>query len=491
MDENSTNFTTNPYVLGLRGNWRPKASYVHLAGRTKAFANNNSNIREDGVFTSYTPFYELTGGNWNIDKRNWTYTSSVVEFSPFGQALETIDALDRYSSSMFGYNQSLPVAVAANSRYRQIGFDGFEDYNYINCSDDHFKIAENATIVEDESHTGRRSVQVVADTPVIFSNVFTQECAELECEFNIDVVNQGFVCSRICGDIGNHCTSTLTTVGAVQPVQFEYNMVYGDESELDVEITEDINGITSMVLTSHSQTPSSIIVTVTDGTGCSQETVISINDQNSVVDIDTLCNLTFAELQSTVELVPALTSVTIPTPNSPNSVTTTTDALLASQANFSVNNGAGPYTFNYTVNQGSPTVVTTSNSINFEYSNDALIDVDIQVTDANGCSNTTTLNSANQACELRMTSTVTEVNTYLPPSGFPFGTYDLVETKYEYQFLYGAPPYNITYNLNNGSPTIATSPNSISFTVPVGGVLDVVINVTDDNGCTKQVNLIH
>ena len=181
LDENNEQFTTNPYVLGLKGTWRPKASYVHLAGRTQTFENNNSNIREDGVFTSYTPFYELDGGAWNINKQNWTYTSSVVEFSPYGQALETIDALDRYSASQFGYNQTLPIAVAANTRYRQLGFDGFEDYVYDNCSDNHFRLADGieTNVVDEDSHTGRKSIKVSSGSPVIYSTQLVTDCDPL------------------------------------------------------------------------------------------------------------------------------------------------------------------------------------------------------------------------------------------------------------------------------------------------------------------------
>lgn len=184
--------TTNPYVVGLKGNWRPKASYLHLTGRTQTYENTNSNIREDGVFTSFSPFYKLVGGNWNINRQNWTYTSSVTEFSPFGQALESVDPLNRYAANQYGYNQSAQIATAANTQYRQLGFDGFEDYDYENCSDNHFKVGMGATVVSNESHTGRRSLKVSAGSPVVYSTQIVEECnEEFPCTFTMEELEDG------------------------------------------------------------------------------------------------------------------------------------------------------------------------------------------------------------------------------------------------------------------------------------------------------------
>jgi hypothetical protein len=261
LDEEDAHFSTNPYVLGTRGTWRPKASYVHLAGRTQTFESGNSNIREDGMFTSFTPFYELNSGSWVIDKQNWTYTSSVVEFSPFGQALETIDALDRYSSSMFGYNQTLPIAVAANTRYRQLGFDGFEDYDYDNCSDDHFRLGENAEIVDDIAHTGRKAIKVQAGSPVVFSNVFTEDCEDGPCMKVRTSVSLSQACPRCVPSMPAHVNSAqlIPTLGQ-SPYQFDYDIIEGSPVII-------LNG-NMLEITNPSGEHISIKVTVTDSNGC-------------------------------------------------------------------------------------------------------------------------------------------------------------------------------------------------------------------------------
>ncbi|MFT5778175.1 MAG: hypothetical protein ACI837_001131, partial [Crocinitomicaceae bacterium] len=258
LDENDEHFTTNPFVLGIQGTWRPVSSYVHLSGRTQAYENKNSNIRQDGMFTTYTPFYKLNAGSWEIDRQNWTYTSSVTEFSPFGQALETIDALDRYSSSLFGYNQTLPMAVAANTRYRQLGFDGFEDYDYDNCSDNHFRIGENAVIDNTESHTGRNSIIVSAGDPVVFSNVFQEDCDD-PCDWLVSIQLKG-------GTKADPVGSAIVSTSSATPITFTYQIVGGNPI-VGLSVDGDQLLIGGLLPTDPGTV---VIVTMTDENGCVQ-----------------------------------------------------------------------------------------------------------------------------------------------------------------------------------------------------------------------------
>lgn len=260
-----SSYTTNPFVLGTKGIWRPKASYVHLSGRSQTFENENSNIRQDGVFTSFSPFYKLAYGKWGIDRQDWTYTSSVVEFSPFGQALETIDALNRYSASMFGYNQTLATAVAVNTRYRQLGFNGFEDYNYPNCSDNHFKIGTASQIVSSEAHTGRKSIRVNAGTSISYTSNLTVGCEPAACNVQANI-------SAKTIEIKNYSTeTTLTASGGVAPYQYEYQIVSG---QANVDFNNNGDALIILHNVSTATNPSLIRVTITDAKGC--QTIVEI-----------------------------------------------------------------------------------------------------------------------------------------------------------------------------------------------------------------------
>jgi hypothetical protein len=179
----------------------------------------------------------------------------VVEFSPFGQALETIDALNRYSSSMFGYNQTLPVAVAANTRYKQLGFDGFEDYNYDNCSDNHFRLVSDHIISDAESHTGRRSVRVKAGTPLIYETMIVEECLDEPCQLRMAIVQL----SGVKGDIG--VNSGFEVSNGIAPYQIEYTILQGNPLA-SFNATE--NGL---IFTGNGQAYK-VDVKVTDANGC-------------------------------------------------------------------------------------------------------------------------------------------------------------------------------------------------------------------------------
>lgn len=183
-----TTSTSNPYTAGLKGNWNPKATYLHLSSRTQTFENDNTNIRKDGVMESFLPFFRLNNGKWGINKENWTFTSEVSEFSPFGQPIETVDALDRFSTTQIGYNQTLPIAVAANAMRKQTGFDGFEDYMFESCPDSHFKLGSIANLSNSVSHTGRYSIAVSSGNPVIFYKQLNEPCDPEKCKISYELI---------------------------------------------------------------------------------------------------------------------------------------------------------------------------------------------------------------------------------------------------------------------------------------------------------------
>lgn len=180
-EEIAINPNVNPYAMNWKGIWRAQASYLYLSGRDQNVdelgwqddhATNNSatedrvDPRNDGFYTRFKPFYVCDGGNWSIDKTNWTTTSQVTQFSPYGFELENVDALGRYSSAQYGYNNMFPMAVSANSKYGQMGFDGFEDYSFPETNTGHFnfynEIQNNteAEVVNTKSHTGKHSIKV-------------------------------------------------------------------------------------------------------------------------------------------------------------------------------------------------------------------------------------------------------------------------------------------------------------------------------------------
>lgn len=165
-DTDTANFY-NPYLYNILGNWRANKSYAFLTGRNYT---QDPTPRKTGFFSDFYPLYIMTQGKWGISSDNlekWTYASEVTQYNPYGQEVENKDALDRYSSAIYGYNNRLPVAVASNTKYSELASDGFEDYdNSPDCiKASHFdykaQLKQNdITITKAQSHTGRKSLRV-------------------------------------------------------------------------------------------------------------------------------------------------------------------------------------------------------------------------------------------------------------------------------------------------------------------------------------------
>jgi len=244
------NGTSNPYILGTKGNWRVSRAYTHLAPRSQSYYDNNTNIRNDGTFTSFTPFYKLVNSSWQKEENNWTYASEVTEFSPYGQELENRDALNRYSAATFGFNQTLPTAVSGNSQYRDIGFDSFEDYGFSPCADNHFKFPNSSGLDNTVSHTGRTSLSLTGISVVMTKKI-------INC--------QSQVCSLMFIPGDNSTCNNLTSIsytGANGNVQFTYNILSGDPS-----VSLNSTGTTLHICGGISSNYS-VEVTISDFSGC-------------------------------------------------------------------------------------------------------------------------------------------------------------------------------------------------------------------------------
>jgi hypothetical protein len=161
----------NPFLYGTRNNWKTKINYAYLTDRLQTKVNNNTNIREDGTYSDFSPFWQPNKGNdWerNIYNPKWVFTAQATIYSPFGPELETQDALGRYNSAVYGYGYLLPVATGSNSMYKEVGFDGAEDYEMSKCNDSHFSFEKSIredsegkiSVSETEAHSGRKSIMV-------------------------------------------------------------------------------------------------------------------------------------------------------------------------------------------------------------------------------------------------------------------------------------------------------------------------------------------
>lgn len=238
---------TNPYSNGTKGSWRPVKNYLYLTGRTQSNYDNNTNLRTDGVFTSYSPYYKLNNnGKWSTDAQNWTYTNQSTEFNTFGQELENVDALGRYSAANFGFNQTVATAVSANSKLKELGYDSFEDYGLSACADKHFKFGGTVGTSTVAAHTGQYSVKVAATHTLSMNRQIT-------------------VCDRAQTCPGSIVYSATNSRYEIQngtgPYNFDVDVITGSG---DIQLSADGKGFTV-------QSPANGFtarVTITDNNGC-------------------------------------------------------------------------------------------------------------------------------------------------------------------------------------------------------------------------------
>lgn len=134
----------NPYTLGIWGVWKPFGNYAYhdkrdgKEDRTQTntggtLDGNTTNIRYDGRIKNYKEFWNYQNGEWVPRKKQdtlnpWVWTETMQHVDDKGNPVQSFNALDIYSTSLYGYNdRRLTTATAANAKHQEILFDGFED----------------------------------------------------------------------------------------------------------------------------------------------------------------------------------------------------------------------------------------------------------------------------------------------------------------------------------------------------------------------------
>ncbi len=180
----------NPFVHNVRGNWKPKKSWLHLSERDRnslSATPSNTNLRKNGFYTDFSSFWNPNGNRpWRKNPNRWTWTTEVTQINPNGTELENVDKLGRFSAEILGYQNQLVTGVAANSRYQQIAFEGFEDFGGIDkgeCANRHFggdlPYLHLDKITDETAHTGRYSLKVdPSGWSVTTSHPIRDLCAE-------------------------------------------------------------------------------------------------------------------------------------------------------------------------------------------------------------------------------------------------------------------------------------------------------------------------
>jgi len=167
-----TDTSVNPNLYGIEGNWRPLRSFVYYGPRNESDPDGATNIRTNGTLQNFTNFWQLKDNVWvpqDTAVSKWVWNSETTLFNEKGAEMENKDPLGRYNAGLYGYGNALATAAVQNARYREIAFEGFEDYNFsygdcITCKPSrNFDFSSyKSNFDSTEQHTGKYSLRVNA-----------------------------------------------------------------------------------------------------------------------------------------------------------------------------------------------------------------------------------------------------------------------------------------------------------------------------------------
>jgi len=156
----------NRFETGKANQWRPYQQYVyreavdeHLFDPTPA-ANEYKNY-DRGTF-------EMNVFNWKNPNQNdpdkWVLTNQTNRYTPNGEPEEDENVLGVNSTAIYGYNHTLPIAVAQNAAYNTVGYESFEN-KYTEGTTEYFEkrvrySAGSSTLQTDIVHTGKYALNI-------------------------------------------------------------------------------------------------------------------------------------------------------------------------------------------------------------------------------------------------------------------------------------------------------------------------------------------
>ena len=127
-----TTNSINPFANGRKGNWRPNSNYIFFTDRDQTISTASFN-RSNGTINNFVPFwaYNTTNQRWLSSANTpWTTAKEITMYDFRGNTIETKNPISVYASSQYGYNHTRVTAIADNARYREMAYEGFEDYNF-------------------------------------------------------------------------------------------------------------------------------------------------------------------------------------------------------------------------------------------------------------------------------------------------------------------------------------------------------------------------
>lgn len=172
------NVSVNPFVYGIRGNFKPHQSYYSNSNRIES-----ENMSEAGKLKDFLPFWEFAGSMNKIAPTqasvdDWLLSNQITAYSAMhGAPLEQYVSLDQsganniYSTEVFGGHGKVS-AVGSNIEKREIFFADFESNSYQNPKElehiNDWRVATKDRTTTTTAHTGKHSLYVDPESSYLY-----------------------------------------------------------------------------------------------------------------------------------------------------------------------------------------------------------------------------------------------------------------------------------------------------------------------------------
>jgi hypothetical protein len=156
------------------------------------------NIRTAGTIPSFAFYWKLVNNSWiaQPDTTRWVWTAETTMYNRRGIEIENRNPFGQYTAGLFGFDNALPVAVAQNARYREIAFDGFEDYSFgAKSCDSACAVARSFDfsgymqyLDSTQQHTGKYSLRVAPGSSYgVSADIVQTDSDAFGLSFNTDI----------------------------------------------------------------------------------------------------------------------------------------------------------------------------------------------------------------------------------------------------------------------------------------------------------------
>lgn len=170
----------NPYRKGLLGNFRGYRNMVFYGERMESDPLVPTNLPVNGYLKDFSPYWSFDANSNMVPDispaSKWVWNTQTTRVNSKGLEMENKDALGIFTAAQYGYQKTVPLAIASNSRINEMFFDSFEDYGYAEtlngaqynvCSRRHmdFSLMPGAQIMNTDNtgaaaHTGKYYLQL-------------------------------------------------------------------------------------------------------------------------------------------------------------------------------------------------------------------------------------------------------------------------------------------------------------------------------------------